>query len=417
MSDPAGGTFIDIPKLLIDEEFMKSKLKYVTDRTVLDFWTKEFPNSQRSNESGEVISWVVSKFGPFISNDSMRNIIGQTKSGFNLRDIMDNNKILLVNLSKGKMGELNSKLLGIIFVMKFQAAAMGRADTPEQERVDFSLYVDEFQNFATESFESILSEARKYRLNLILGNQFITQLTDKIREAIIGNVGTIISGRIGVTDAELLEKAFRPTFDEDDLTKLPNYHAITTVQINGVPSAPFSMSFVPPMGQTNSQLRDALKRLSAAKYGKPRAEVEKEIFNRLGAADAEKKAKLEALKKAQQERMMGMNNGPSVSSGGSSFLDEWLAKRQQMNSQQAPGAKPPVGTTPVPPQSMAPRPASGPLTPPVPSQQPQTQVPSNVPPAAPHQPPQAAPVDTNHLQIRSDDTVKSPDDEVVFKIR
>jgi len=124
MSDPNGGTFIDIPKLLIDDDFMKSKLKYVTDQTVLDFWTKEFPDSKKSNESGEVVSWVVSKFGPFISNDSMRNILGQTKSGFNLRDIMDNKKILLVNLSKGRMGELNSKLLGIIFVMKFQAADM-----------------------------------------------------------------------------------------------------------------------------------------------------------------------------------------------------------------------------------------------------------------------------------------------------
>ena len=332
MSDPNGGTFIDIPKLLIDEDFMKSKLKYVTDQTVLDFWTKEFPNSQRSNESGEVISWVVSKFGPFISNDSMRNIIGQTKSGFNLRDIMDNKKILLVNLSKGKMGELNSKLLGIIFVMKFQAAAMGRANLPEDQRVDFSLYVDEFQNFATESFESILSEARKYRLNLILGNQFMTQLTDKIREAIIGNVGTVISGRIGITDAEILVKKFAPTFDAEDLTKMPNYQSVTSVMINNVPSAPFSMSFVPPMGQTNAQLSDALKRLSAAKYGKPRAVVEKDMFTRLGAADAEKKAKAEALKKAQQQRMTGMGTGGSAPAGGSSFLDEWLAKRQQMNS-------------------------------------------------------------------------------------
>jgi hypothetical protein len=138
MSDPAGGTFIDIPKVLIDDEFRNSKLKYVTDKTVLDFWTKEFPASQKSNEAGEVISWVVSKFGPFISNDSMRNIIGQTKSGFNLREIMDNKKILLVNLSKGKMGELNSKLLGIIFVMKFQAAAMGRANIAEQDPIGSS---------------------------------------------------------------------------------------------------------------------------------------------------------------------------------------------------------------------------------------------------------------------------------------
>lgn len=346
MSDPAGGTFIDIPKLLIDQDFMKSKLKYVTDQTVIDFWTKEFPNSQKSNESGEVISWVVSKFGPFISNDSMRNIIGQTKSGFNLRDIMDNKKILLVNLSKGKMGELNSKLLGIIFVMKFQAAAMGRADTPEDQRTDFSLYVDEFQNFATESFESILSEARKYRLNLILGNQFMTQLTDKIREAIIGNVGTVISGRIGITDAEILVKKFSPTFDAEDLTKMPNYQSITSVMINNVPSAPFSMSFVSPMGQSNAQLSSALKRLSAAKYGQPRAVVEKAIFTRLGAADAEKKAKTDALKKLQQERMTGM--APASGSSGSSFLDEWLAKRQTL------GAQKPAGVAPAAPSPFGP---------------------------------------------------------------
>ena len=379
MSDPNGGTFIDIPKLLIDDEFMKSKLKYVTDQTVLDFWTKEYPASQKSNESGEVVSWVISKFGPFISNDSMRNILGQTRSGFNLRDIMDNKKILLVNLSKGKMGELNSKLLGIIFVMKFQAAAMGRADTPESERQDFSLYVDEFQNFATESFESILSEARKYRLNLILGNQFMTQLTDKIREAIIGNVGTVISGRIGITDAEILVKKFSPTFDAEDLTKMPNYQSVSSVMINNVPSAPFSMSFVSPMGETNSQLRDALKRLSAAKFGKPRTQVEKEIFTRLGAAAAEKQAKADALKKTNEERMTGMSTGGA----GSSFLDEWLAKRKQIGgspvSSRAPSSisssvpsglpKPPVvGTTvPAPQLEMPKQPQAVPTPTPLPS--------------------------------------------------
>ena len=409
MSDPNGGTFIDIPKLLIDEAFMKSKLKYVTDQTVLDFWTKEFPNSQRSNEAGEVISWVVSKFGPFISNDAMRNIIGQTQSGFNLRDIMDNKKILLVNLSKGKMGELNSKLLGIIFVMKFQAAAMSRADMPEHERQDFSLYVDEFQNFATESFESILSEARKYRLNLILGNQFITQLTDKIREAIIGNVGTIISGRIGVTDAELLEKAFRPTFDAEDLTKMPNYQSVTIAQINGVPSAPFSMSFVPPMGQSNPDLNRALKRLSAAKYGKPRAVVEKEIFDRLGAADAEKRAKLEALKKAQQQRMAGPVPQPAGGGSGSSFLDEWLSKRQQLAA-----SKPPLGA----PQSFPPAPAASPQ--PAALEAPATAtlpaLPSTTPPEAlpaPTTPPARPPAD--HLSLRGDDA--NHDDTISIKIR
>lgn len=341
MSDPAGGTFIDIPKLLIDEEFMKSKLKYVTDQTVLDFWTKEFPDSKRSNESGEVVSWVVSKFGPFISNDAMRNIIGQTRSGFNLREIMDNKKILFVNLSKGRMGELNSKLLGIIFIMKFQAAAMGRADIPEDQRTDFSLYVDEFQNFATDSFESILSEARKYRLNLIMGNQFMTQLTDKIREAIIGNVGTVVAGRIGITDAEILVKKFTPTFDAEDLTKMPNYQSVTSVMINNVPSAPFSMSFVAPMGEPNAQLSDALKRLSATKYGKPRANVEKDIFDRLGKAEAEKKARLEEMRQNQRQRVAGSSSPVGEGgTGGSSFLDEWLAKRQQLG-----GSKPPVPQT------------------------------------------------------------------------
>lgn len=376
MSDPAGGTFIDIPKLLIDDEFMKAKLKYVTDQTVLDFWTKEWPDSRRSNESGEVVSWVVSKFGPFISNDAMRNIIGQTKSGFSLRDIMDNKKILLVNLSKGKMGEYNSKLLGMIFIMKFQAAAMGRANVHESQREDFSLFVDEFQNFATDSFESILSEARKYRLNLVLGNQFMTQLTDKIREAIIGNVGTVISGRIGITDAEVLVKKFTPTFDEEDLTKLPNHQSITSVMIDNVPSAPFSMNWIPPMGDSNPELNDALKRLSMTKYGKPRAVVEKDIFDRLGKAEAEKKARIDEIRRTQQ----GMP--ASAPSGGSSFLDEWLAKRQQLG-----------GASPKPAQ---PQPATPSL--------PQTNVASQTP----------EPSSTDGLRLRGDDA--NHEDEVVIKL-
>lgn len=343
MSDPQGGTFIDIPKVLVDPDFMKSKLKYVTDQQVLDFWTKEWPASQRSNESGEVVSWVVSKFGPFISNDAMRNIIGQTKSGFNFPEIMDNNKILLVNLSKGKMGDLNSKLIGIVFVMKFQAAAMARARMLEEERKDFTLYVDEFQNFATDSFETILSEARKYRLSLVLGNQFMTQLKDELREAIIGNVGTTITGRIGITDAEIMVKRYAPVFDAEDLTKLPNHQAVSVAQINNVPSAPFSMAMVPPMGEENKQLADALKRLSASKFGRPRAEVEKEIFDRLGAAEKEKRDKIAAMK--GQQTPSGTEQRGAGSSG-SSFLDEWLAKRQQLGGQG--GAKPATVPNPSP---------------------------------------------------------------------
>jgi hypothetical protein len=228
----------------------------------------------------------------------------------------------------------------MIFVMKFQAAAMGRADVPEDQREDFALYVDEFQNFATDSFATILSEARKYRLNLVLANQFMTQLTDNIRESILGNIGTVISGRLGITDAEILQKKFAPTFDAEDLTKLPNYQTIASVMINGVPSSAFSMNLIPPMVKPNPQLQDAIKKLSASKYGRPREQVEKEIFARLGAGDAARKAKLDALRKTQQGQATARLQGGSSSmqptapnSGGSSFLDEWLAKRQQIASQ------------------------------------------------------------------------------------
>lgn len=334
MSDPAGSSFIDIPQVFNDNDFAKLKLKYVTDQPVLDFWNKEMAQTSDYHKS-EVLGWFVSKFGAFLTNEMMRNIIGQTKSGFDLRDIMDNKKILLINISR--MGELNSQLLGMIFVMKFQAAAMSRASIPEDQRVDFTLYADEFQNFATESFEIILSQARKYRLSLVLANQFMTQLTDKIREAIIGNVGTIIAGRVGTTDAELLAKKFVPTFDAEDLTKLPNFESISSVMINNVPSAAFSMRLIPPLGNPNPQLAGALKRLSSAKYGRPRQQVEQEIFKRLRAGDEEREARKSQLPgrgPAGPSAPFAGGTGPATrpgtpGQGGASFLDEWLAKRKQ----------------------------------------------------------------------------------------
>jgi len=352
MSDPGGSSFLDVQQVFIDQAFADEKIKHVKNRMVLDFWNKEMAQTSEASK-GEMLGWFASKFGAFLANDMMRNIIGQTKSTFNLRDIMDNKKIFLINLSKGKTGELNSQLLGMILVMKFQAAAMGRADIPESERQDFTLYVDEFQNFATDSFESILSEARKYRLSLVLANQFMTQLTDKIREAILGNIGTVISGRIGITDAEILQKKFIPTFDAEDMTRLPNFQTIATVMINNVPSAPFSMSLLPPMGTSSPELRDALKKLSSAKYGRPRAEVDRDIFARLGAGDAAKKEKMEALKKAQQDRLTAMQNragaanpAAPVAPGAApakapSFLDDWLAKRQQSTPAPQPPQKAP----------------------------------------------------------------------------
>lgn len=317
MADPAGGTFVDIPKLFRDPAYVKQKLKHVKDPNVLEFWQKEMPASQRSNEFGEVVSWFVSKFGAFLSNQMMRNIIGQTESAFDLRDIMDNKKILLVNLSKGRTGDLNSKLLGMIFVMKFQAAAMSRANVDKNERPDFCLYVDEFQNFSTDSFATIMSEARKYGLNLIVANQFTTQLSDEIRDAVFGNMGTMVSFRIGQNDVESLAKYYSPIFDGDDLLRIPNYNTIVRTMINGVPTNPFSMATIPPLGSPNRKLGQAMKQLSYAKYARPRSVVDAEITERM---KTQAPATPGGLAPRPPQR--------PAAAGGSSFLDEWLAKRK-----------------------------------------------------------------------------------------
>lgn len=330
MSDPVGSTFIDIPKIFTDNRYAKQKLQYVTDPTVREFWEGEMAKTSDYHKS-EILGWFVSKFGAFMSNEMMRNIIGQTKSSFDLRKIMDEGKILFVNLSKGRTGELNSKLLGMVFVMKFQAAAMSRAAIPEEHRRDFSLYVDEFQNFSTDSFATILSEARKYRLNLIVANQFITQLTEEIRDAVFGNVGSVVGLRVGVNDAEYLTKQFSPVFDFEDLVKLPNFNAVVRLMINGVPTQSFTMATIPPLGHPNPQLADALKRLSAAKYARTRAVVEKEIFARL-QTKVESRPSMSLSSKSNPfdtESLAGRGASTSLPSGGTSFLDEWLAKRRQ----------------------------------------------------------------------------------------
>lgn len=349
MSNPEGGTFIDIPKVFTDKQYERQLKQYVTDKTVLDFWDREMASTSDYHKS-EVLGWFVSKFGAFLSNEMMRNIIGQSKSAFNLRDVMDDKKILLVNLSKGKTGELNSNLLGMIFVMKFQAAAMSRAAIPEEQREDFCLYVDEFQNFSTDSFATILSEARKYRLNLIVANQFTTQLTDEIRDAVFGNVGSMVSFRVGAdADADALTKKFQPIFDREDILRLPNYNTVTQILIGGVPTQPFSMATIPPLGEPNLQLGQALKQLSAAKYGKPKDLVEKVIFDRLTtklppqAAYRPSGPSLGAAQSSPPTPSAGGRPQPRASAG-SSFLDEWLAKRQV--PPQSPAARPPAGTSP-----------------------------------------------------------------------
>lgn len=280
MSDPEGATFIEIPKVFTDTEYLKRKFRYLNDPTVIEFWTKEMAQTSDYHKS-EMLGWFVSKFGAFMNNEMMRNILGQTKSAFNLRDVMDQKKILIVNLSKGRIGELNSQLLGMIFVIKFQAAAMGRAAVDEASRNDFCLYVDEFQNFSTDSFASILSEARKYRLNLIVANQFIGQLSDQIRDAVFGNIGTIITHRVGPEDAEFMVKQFAPAFEARDLVNIPNYNSVVKLLIGGLPSQPFSMLDLPPLGTSNAELGLAVKQLSAAKFGRSKPQVEGDIMGRL----------------------------------------------------------------------------------------------------------------------------------------
>ncbi|MBQ9180791.1 TraM recognition domain-containing protein [Candidatus Saccharibacteria bacterium] len=432
MADPKGATFIDIPQCFTDPEFVKSKLKYVTDKAVYDYWTKEFPASQKSSDAGEVITWFASKWGPFLSNTIMRNTLGQVKSGFNIREIMDHKKIFLVNLSKGRLGDINANLLGMIFVMKFQQAAMSRQDIPEHERQDFCLYVDEFQNFATDSFESILSEARKYRLNLIVANQFMTQLTDKIREALLGNVGTIICGRVGVTDADLMVKAFSPVFSAEDLTKTPNHAAVCKVMMFGMPSSPFTLNLAPPMGEPNEQLMNSLKVYSATKYAKTRAEVEREINERWSAAEKDKGDDGDALPSADAG---GNNSGNASSNTGASapaaaprsekgILDDWLAKNPTPAAK-APAAKPNAPAPSTPPTT-APRPtlSSTPAaTPPAPrkpatpaiSSTPPLRVPAPQPTTRPHNQAPAPQMATQPAAPVASQSTQP--EEAVFRIR
>mgnify|MGYP003343454353 CR=1 FL=1 len=218
-----------------------------------------------------------------IYNEIMRNIVGQKHSAFDLRQIMDEGKILFVNLSKGLLGDINSNLLGIMFIIKFQIAAMSRADTAESDRRDFSLYIDEFQNYSTDSIATILSEARKYRLSMIMANQYISQLDEKVRDSVFGNVGSSIAFRVGNDDAEYLQKQFAPSFDANDLANLQNHYAATKIINKGAPTVPFSMKeIMPPLGNAKPELLDSMRNLSRQNYAKPKAQVAKEIGQSLG---------------------------------------------------------------------------------------------------------------------------------------
>lgn len=270
-------TLLDIPRVFTNEEFRNQKLARCSDPTTVEFWEKEATKVTSGDISlSNIAPYITSKFNTFISNDYVRPIISQTKSAFNFRDIMDNKKILLINLSKGRIGDLNSSLLGLIMVGKLLMAALSRVDRPEEQRQDFYLYIDEFQNFATSSIATILAEARKYRLDLTIAHQFIAQLDDKIREAVFGNVGTMLCFRVGAKDAEFLVKYFEPVFDQNDLINIDNFNAVIKLLIKDYTSRPFNIKI--PAREVGDLNQAALIRdLSRLKYGADRLEVEAAI--------------------------------------------------------------------------------------------------------------------------------------------
>ena len=281
------GTITDIPRIFTDTAFQKYKLSKVKDPVVRLFWEKEMAKTSDFHKS-EMLGYLISKVGRFVENAMMRNIVGQSKSAFNFREVMDKRKILLINLAKGKVGEINAKLLGLIIVSKLQMAALSRADVREDKRPDFYLYVDEFQNFITDAFSSILSEARKYHLNLIIAHQYLGQLEQQagaqgagskdLRDAVFGNAGTMVCFRIGAEDSEVMAKEFKPTFNEFDLVNVDRYNAYLKLMVHGTASKPFNMATYPLLRNGNDELAKSIRQLSRLKYGRPRAEVEAEIL-------------------------------------------------------------------------------------------------------------------------------------------
>lgn len=287
MSDPeSGSTLMEIPKVLADPDFRNMKLDRCNDPTVVDFWKKEAEKAGGDAALANIVPYITSKLTTFISNDMMRPIIGQQESSFNLRDIMDKQKILLVDLSKGQVGELNAYLLGMILVGKILMAALSRTDIPQEQRKDFYLYIDEFQNFTTDSICSILSEARKYNLNLTIAHQYIGQLVVRqdtsIRDAVFGNVGTWVVFKIGSEDAEAVQKEFNPVFNVYDLINIEKYTAYVKLLIDNTASRPFSMAIPWPLpGIKNESMGLSIKQLSRLKYGQDRSIIEAEIKHRV----------------------------------------------------------------------------------------------------------------------------------------
>ncbi|MGK2849010.1 MAG: CxxC-x17-CxxC domain-containing protein [Minisyncoccota bacterium] len=283
-----GTTLLGVTRILVDKAYRARIVEKVTDPVVRAFWIDEF-SQWNDRVLQEVISPIQNKVGQFLSSSLIRNIVGQTVSSFDIRDVMDGQKILIINLAKGRIGEDNGALLGAMMITKIQLAAMGRVDMPEDERKDFYLYVDEFQNFATESFANILSEARKYHLNLILANQYVTQIDEKVRDAIFGNAGTIISFRVGATDAEFLEKEFAPVFVMNDIINLPKYEIYLKLMIDGIAGDAFSATTLPPIALEAVANEAKIIQSSRERYASSRVEVEEKIRRWSGMLTAQER--------------------------------------------------------------------------------------------------------------------------------
>lgn len=280
MAGPEGGSILEIPKLFIDSEFEKQKRAHLTDPLVIDFWTKQMAKTSSFHKS-EMLNYFMSKFGPFLNNSLMRNIMGHRTNSFEFDGLMDKKSIVLVNLSKGKIGEMNAHMLGLILISRLQVAVLKRANRDSSERTPFYLYVDEFQNFATDTFASLLSESRKYGLGMHLAHQYLGQLPEAIRESVFGNVGTLIAFEVGVDDAKVLAREFAP-LSEQDFLNLSRFHFFIKLMIDGKTSEAFSGLTLPPEAPSHlSSPKEKVVTLSRLAYGWPRLLVEETIKHQL----------------------------------------------------------------------------------------------------------------------------------------
>jgi len=285
MSSPdSGNTLLELGRVLSDAEFRKKKLSTCLNPTVIAFWRDVAEKAGGEASLANMVPYITSKFDVFLSNEIMRPIISQEKSSFNFREIMDNKKILLVNLAKGRLGDINSSLIGLIIVGKLLMASLSRVDIPEEQRKDFYLYIDEFQNVTTNSISVILSEARKYRLNLTIAHQYIGQLEENIRKSVFGNVGSIASFRVGAEDAEFLKKQFEPVFETYDLMNIENYNACLKLLIDGQVSRAFNLNTT-EFKSGNQAVVEDVSRLSSLKYGRSRDEVEVKLMKKYERED------------------------------------------------------------------------------------------------------------------------------------